>query len=317
MDTDDTAATPPATEPARLSLPDRLADSAFRLLIGAARALPYERRVPLVGWVFAHVIAPAAGYRRRVRDNLALIFPDMPRAEVRRLCRAVPDNIGRGLVELYSPDEFIARVARRPMTGPGLAAVRAARQADRPVILVTGHFGNFNAPRAALVAEGMPLAGLYRPMDNPRFNAHYVDAMTRIAAPLFPRGKRGMAQMLRHLRQGGMLGILVDQRMAHGVPLPFFGHPAHTALSAAELALKFDAALVPIYGIRRANGLDFDVVVEAPVPHSTPEEMTQALNDSLERVVRDHLDQWFWIHRRWAAPHPDHLPQPTRSGPGG
>ena len=57
--------------------------------------------------------------------------------------------------------------------------------------------------------------------------------------------------------------------------------------------------MVPTYGIRRANGLDFDVVIEEPIPHGNPEAMTQALNDSLEALVRQYMDQWFWIHRRW------------------
>jgi KDO2-lipid IV(A) lauroyltransferase len=105
--------------------------------------------------------------------------------------------------------------------------------------------------------------------------------------------------MVRHLRSGGMLGMLIDQHMGHGAPLTFFGKTALTALSAADLALKYDALLVPTYGIRGPDGLSFTIVVEAPIPAGTPEAMTQALNDSLEALVRRHMDQWFWIHRRW------------------
>ncbi|MEY8842491.1 lauroyl acyltransferase, partial [Cribrihabitans sp. XS_ASV171] len=55
----------------------------------------------------------------------------------------------------------------------------------------------------------------------------------------------------------------------------------------------------PCYAIRQANGVDFDIRVHAPVPHSDPETMTQYINDDLEDVVRQHMGQWFWIHRRW------------------
>ena len=96
-----------------------------------------------------------------------------------------------------------------------------------------------------------------------------------------------------------MLGMLVDQHMRHGEELTFFGQEALTALSAAELALKYDALLIPTYAVRRADGLSFDIIVEAPIAQGSPEEMTQALNDSLEALVRQHIDQWFWIHRRW------------------
>ncbi len=271
----------------------------LRSLIAALLILPYRWRVPLCGWVMARVIAPVAGYDRRVRDNLALILPDLPMAEVRRLSVRVPDNVGRTLIEIYSGAEFVARTTATPLTGPGVAALDAAHAAGRPVILVTGHFGNYDASRAALIARGFRVGALYRPMRDAQFNAHYLNAISGIGTPVFPRGRQGLGQMVRFLRGGGMLGMLIDQHMGHGAALTFFGHPAKTALSAAELALKYDALVVPTYGLRRPDGLTFDIIIEAPIPHGTPEAMTQALNDSLEALVRQHLDQWFWIHRRW------------------
>ncbi len=279
-----------------------LEDRALRLLFAGLLALPYRWRVPLCGWVMSRVIAPLAGYDKRVRDNLALILPDLPAAEVRRLMRKVPDNVGRTVIEIYSGQEFIDRAVTHPLNGPGLAPLDKAHAEGRPVVLVTGHFGNYEASRAALIARGYPIGGLYRPMNNAFFNEHYVRAMETIGKPLFPRGKRGLGEMVRHLRKGGMLGMLIDLHMREGVALQFFGHEAMTALSAADLALKYDALLVPVYAIRAENGLDFEIQIDAPIPHGTAGEMTQALNDSLEAVVRKHLDQWFWIHRRWRAP---------------
>ena len=105
--------------------------------------------------------------------------------------------------------------------------------------------------------------------------------------------------MLRFLRGGGMLGLVIDQYMEHGVPLDFLGKPAPTALSAAEIALKYNAVMVPGYAIRQPDGLSFHVHLEAPVPHTDAVTMTQALNDSLSEQVRAHMDQWFWLHQRW------------------
>lgn len=276
-----------------------LQDRALRGLIRVLLCLPYRWRVPLCGWVLSRVIAPVAGYRQRIRDNLALVLPGLPEAEVARILRAVPDNVGRTVIEIYSGAEFIAHAVRHPLTGGGVAALEDAHKAGRPVILVTGHFGNYDASRAALIARGYRVGALYMPMGNRYFNEHYVQAISGIGTPLFPRGRTGLAAMVRHLRSGGMLGMLVDQHMGHGEQLSFFGRPAMTALSAAELALKYDALLVPTYAVRQADGLSFDIIVEQPIPEGTPEAMTQALNDSLEALVRQHLDQWFWIHRRW------------------
>ncbi|MBI1217362.1 MAG: lauroyl acyltransferase [Rhodobacteraceae bacterium] len=285
----------------RYSAANWLQDRMIRLMVGALLLLPYRWRVPLSGWLVAHLVAPLAGYRKRVRANLALVRPDLPAAEVRRLARAVPDNLGRTLIEFYSGRDFVARVTREPPSGPGLAALDAAHREGRPVLLVTGHFGNYDASRAALIARGYRVGGLYRPMDNGWFNDHYVAAISAIGKPLFPRGRRGLGDMVRFLRSGGMLGLVIDQHMSRGARLTFFGREALTSLSAAELALKYNALVIPTYGIRRPNGIDFDIVVEAPIPHGTPEAMTQALNDSLEAHVRENMGQWLWIHRRWKA----------------
>ncbi len=281
------------------SLRDKAISLGARALIGVACALPYRWRVPMVGWVVSRWVAPLAGWRKRIRDNLALTFPDMPQAEVERMVRAVPDNVGRTLIEMYSGAEFVARATRRPPEGPGLAHLDRAHAEGRPVVVVSGHIGNYDAGRAALIARGFRFGGLYSPMHNRFFNDHYVAAISAIGTPLFPRGREGLAGMVRFLRAGGMLGMVIDQHMGHGEDLTFLGQTARTALSAAELALKYDALLVPSYAIRLPNGLDFKVVVEAPIPAGTPEEMTQALNDSLDAMVRAHMDQWLWIHQRW------------------
>ena len=105
--------------------------------------------------------------------------------------------------------------------------------------------------------------------------------------------------MVRHVKSGGVLGILTDLHAPGQPKLSFFGQPARTSTITAELALKYDAALIPVYARRKENGLDFEIIVQDPIPHTDPATMAQAVNDGLETLVRDHMDQWFWIHRRW------------------
>lgn len=288
-----------ARETPRGTAAQYLQNRVLRGLIGAARLLPYRVRVPAMGWLASRVIAPLAGWRRRIRANLAHVRPDLPEAEVARLTRAVPDNVGRTLIELYSGAEFVARARAAPVTGPGLPALDAARAAGRPVILVTGHFGNYDAARAALIARGHNMGALYRRMSNPWFNEHYVRTITAIGEPMFEQGRKGMSQMVRHVRGGGVLGILTDLNAYGGARLDYFGKPALTSLVTAELALKYDAALIPVYSIRQPDGLSFEIRLLDEIPHSDPETMTQAVNDGLEALVREHMEQWFWIHRRW------------------
>ncbi|MFV0384165.1 lysophospholipid acyltransferase family protein [Paracoccus sp. (in: a-proteobacteria)] len=291
---------PPKDRASHPPLRDRLGNAGFLAVIWLARQLPYRRRLPAAGWFFAHVLAPLAGWRKRIRANLALARPELQQAEVERLVRAVPDNIGRSMIETYSGEDFV-RWTHKTATieGPGLPALERAFAEKRPVVLACAHIGNYDAMRAAMVGRGWPFGGLYRPMNNVAFNEHYTTAITSISEPLFPRGRRGLAAMLRHLRDGGWLAIAIDQADRHGEPLQFFGRPARTSLTAAELALRHDALLLQAAAIRQPDGLTFRIHVDEPVAHSQPAEMMQTLNDRLEALIRQHMGQWLWVHRRW------------------
>lgn len=282
-----------------IGIRDRAIDLSARTLLGSALMLPYRWRVPLFGWAASAIVAPIAGWRKRVRDNLALALPDLPVSEVRRLERVVANNVGRTLIEIYSGDDFVARARTSPIDGPGLESMRAARAAGRPMVLATAHMGNYDAVRGKLSREGYDIGALYRPMDNRAFNGHYVRAISAIATPVFPTDGNGIRGLVRHLSQGGVMGIVVDVASTRAPVLEFFGHPAHTPLSAAEWALKYDAPMIPIFGLRQPDGLSFRIHVGAPIEPGTPEEMMQRYNDALEVLVRADPGQWFWIHRRW------------------
>ncbi|MDF1873436.1 lysophospholipid acyltransferase family protein [Vannielia sp.] len=285
--------------PATGSPADWLVNKALRGFIGAARVLPYGARIPTFGKITRHFIAPLAGYDKRAQKNLAMVWPDMPAPARRALAARVCENAGRVLMENYSNPAFFARAANFPLSGPGLPALEEARASGRAVIGVTGHFGNYEAARAALNTRGFHFGGLYRPMTNGFFNQHYVQTMEAVGRPVFPQGRRGTMAFIRHLKAGGMLIILHDVHAWRGTPISFMGHTAKTATSAAEMALRYDALMLPLYGTRVDGGLDYRVEVEAPIPHSDAVTMTQTATRSLEARIEDNPDQWFWIHRRW------------------
>ncbi len=276
-----------------------LINLAARGLIGLALALPYGWRVGFVGWLMRRVIGPVAGYSARARDNLALIWPDLTQAKRSAIAAASLDNAGRTLIENYSTRDFLARARAIEPTGPGYAALIEARNEGRPVILVSGHFGNYEAARASLVARGFVIGGLYRNLSNIYFNAHYVKTMQAFGGPVFPQGRAGTAGFVRHLKAGGQLVLLFDQDVPGAPVLPFLGQQARTATSAADLALRLKADLIPFFATRQSDGLGFDVTLDAAVPHGAPEAMMLAVTQALEARIRANPGQWFWIHRRW------------------
>ena len=273
-----------------------------RAFIGAALALPYSWRVPFMGLMVSRIIGPAAGFMRRAEKHVAFILPHLPHAEHRRIARASLDNLGRTLIENYSTKALLNRHKGARIDGPGLAALQEATDKGQAVILVSGHFGNYEAPRAALLGAGFDVGGLYRDMANPYFNAHYVRTMHDLGGPMFAQGRKGTAGFVRHLKSGGQAVILVDQHVLRAPVFDFLGHPAHTSTSAADLALRYNTLVIPFFGIRRADGLTFDLILDAPIPHSDAGTMTQAINDSIGARIRAHPEQWLWVARRWRAP---------------
>lgn len=279
-----------------------LTNLALSAALNFPRLLPYRWRLSVMGWLAARVIGPVAKYDKRIRDNLALTCPDLPATETDTLARRVLHNTGRFLAEMWSGDALFERMKNTSLAGPGVATLMDAKTSAKPIIAITGHFGNYDAARAVLLHSGFEIGGLYRPMSNAYFNASYRKRMEGFAGKAFEQSHRGMARMIRHLREGGVLAILLDQREDQGAQLSFFGKPAMTTLALAEMALKYDALFVPVFAVRKDNGLDFDVIVEDPIPHTDAATMMQVFNDRLEARIRSNMDQYFWIHNRWKLP---------------
>ncbi|WP_170428145.1 lysophospholipid acyltransferase family protein [Ruegeria arenilitoris] len=268
-------------------------------VIGAMRLLPYEARLATMGAI-ARGLSPLIGFTKRVRSNLKLTCPDLPEDEVKRICRAVPDNAGRAIMEHFSPEGFTERQRNAKVSGSGVAAFDAAIAEGRPIMMITAHFGHYLAARIALQERsGQPIGCLYRRMANPYFNDMYVEAFYKTGSPMFEQGRRGMVEMVRSLKKSEIIAIVSDLHAHGGEELTFFGKPAVTSVLNAELAMKYNAVLIPCYAVRQPNGVDFEIVLHDPVPHTDPKTMTQFTNDDLEAMVKKHMGQWFWIHRRW------------------
>lgn len=288
-----------ASSPPAPSRNDRAQNAVLSGVIGAAMALPYRARVPLMGAFVRGTIGPLTGYRRRAAANVARVWPELDSAARRRIARDCLDNAGRTLIENYSWAEFGHRLAATQPRGPGLAAVAEAQAAGQPVLFVTGHFGNYEAPRQVLARMGYSIGGLYRPAANALFNEHYARTMTETSGPVFESGHAGTMAFARHLKRGGMGTILFDVRDTRGDALPFLGKPALTSLGAATIALRTGALVVPYFGTRLANGLDFAVDIEAPIAPAGEQAMTLAMNARLEARIAADPGQWFWVHDRW------------------
>lgn len=225
-------------------------------------------------------------------------------AAAARIARASFENIGRTLAEFALAagriDELLARFELE-----GLERLHAALAAGRGVLVVSGHCGNWELSGARLARE-VPLTSIARAMSNPLVEAT-VTGQRRAAGVRTVDSSDAAREVLRILRRGEAVGVLLDQNASRGerVFVNFLGRPAATNFGLAMLALKSGAPVVPAFSARDAAGRHHGWIGE-PIPPATEGERgsrigvtTARYTAAIETWVRNHPDQWFWVHDRW------------------
>ncbi len=262
-----------------------------------------------LGGALARAVGPWLPVSRVAEANLRAALPGLDAAGRRRVVRGVWDNLGRTVGEL----PHVGALREGPGPGPGwemqgAEILQAARAAGGPVIFVSGHIGNWEVMPPAVARHGLPFASLYRAASNPAVDAAVVALRRRALGaevPMFPKGSTGARAALAHLRSGGHLGVLMDQKMNDGIAARFFGRDAMTAPALAAMALRYRCRVIPGH-VQRLGPARFRLVVEPPMalPDSGDRQadilaLTQAVNDMLERWIAARPESWLWLHRRW------------------
>ena len=262
-----------------------------------------------VGGAIARTIGPLLPASRIADINLQMALPELDSTARRRVIRGVWDNLGRTLGEL----PHLGRLVKDAPTGPawrmeGVENFEAIAASGGPAIFVTGHFGNWEMLPPAAAHFGSPLSSFFRPADNRAIDVIIAELRARAGGgdvSYFAKGREGAVQALIHLRRGGFLGVLFDQKMNDGIEARLFGRPSMTAPAAARLALRLGCPVIPIY-VCRDGPARLCVVCEPALTHPQTGDkaadilaLTQAMNDRLEAWVRARPEAWLWLHRRW------------------
>jgi KDO2-lipid IV(A) lauroyltransferase len=269
--------------------------------LSISRGRAFDRRSRALGALVGLVVRYFPIARRRVDRELRRVYPDMPRSERMDLCHKMGRNMGRTLFEILHCTEFQTLHERNIVSGPGLATLQQARAAGKGAIIVSGHFGQWEAIRSTLKARGMETGAVYRPQTNRHYERRLFAGIEAGGKPILATGKIGTRALVRHIREGGFIAILLDEKYTDGARLPFLGHPALTSLAAAQLALKYDLPMVPAFGTRTGDGTQFNVEFDAAIAPSDSLTMTQTFNDNLSDRILNDPDQWYWMLHRWKS----------------
>lgn len=276
-----------------------------RALFALLRALGPSRASDLGGWV-GRTLGPRLPVSRVAEVNLRIAFPDRDAGWRRATVRATWDNLGRVGGELPVLPALMDRADAIEVEG--LAHFQAMAEAGGPAILFSGHFANWEVLLPAAARHGVAAGVVYRAIGNPLIDRMLMairsDAMGGQALML-PKGAAGARETLAHLRRGGVVGMLMDQKMNDGIPALLFGRAAMTAPALAHLALRFRCPVIPARA-ERLGPARFRIVVEKPLAlpdtgdrHADIAALTQAVNDTLERWIRARPGEWLWLHRRF------------------
>jgi len=283
-----------------------LAWLAVKAAVGFFRMLP--RRAALAAGSGIGRLAPYLDRRdyRLAVEHLRIAFGnEKSEEEIRRLARETFRHVAMNFVDvarlgIMSPEEI-----ERVCVPHGIDRLRNAIEQGNGVIGLTSHTGCWELLGAYIAVIGVPIAVIARKLYDPRLEELLVETRVHGGMKNISRG-HDTRDIIRSLREGYLLGVLIDQDMkVKGEFVDFFGRPAHTATAPAQLSLRYGAPILPVL-TWRDDGHRHHVCIGEPVEiEATGDrerdvvELTARCSRVIEEFIREHPEQWVWFHRRW------------------
>ncbi|MFN3834503.1 MAG: lysophospholipid acyltransferase family protein [Glycocaulis sp.] len=293
-------------KPALQNLSWRAESALFNGYEGLMRALGLERASDTGAAVMGR-IGPKLSPHRIARRNMELIFPDASAREIDGLLTAMWDNLGRVAGEIPHLGKLDLTGKGEHVRVEGLDILRAIQREERPILLFGGHFANWEVLVGTVATQVPGCCLVYRHVNNPHIDAKLRARRAAMGGSIFaPKGDAGARIILKSMQETRPVAMMVDQKMNDGIEAPFFGLPAMCASGGARMALRHDAAMIPM-SIARTQGPNFVVRIHEPLAkpqaverNAAVTEIMTAMNRFIEARILATPAQWFWVHRRFA-----------------
>jgi KDO2-lipid IV(A) lauroyltransferase len=282
-----------------------------RAILGVLRLLPFSMARAL-GRALGR-FGQALGIRRTVVERqIAGAFPELDREGVRALVRGAYEHFGEVLIE----SALIPKLGRQGVldlfeSADGFEAIEAARDAGNGIILITGHFGNWEMAGAYVAARGVYTEGIVRRLNNPLFDRFVSRTRTSWGMNVV-YDQDAVRRTPRAFREGHAMCFVADQGVLGlaSTFVPFFGRPAKTPRGPAVFAMKYRLPTFFVAAVRMPGGRYRCIITPVEIPDTGDREadvdtLVARYTAILESWVREYPAQYFWHHRRWKRQPPD------------
>lgn len=258
-----------------------------------------------IGGAVGRVIGPYLPRSKVAQKNLKCSMPELDDKQIDQIIVDMWENLGRVFTEFPHMAKLDKESLNKVLTVEGLEHLEKIRNINKGSIIVTGHLANWEIGSKALAVYDFLANGVYRKGNNPVLDRIIQQIRNHYQTNAIPKGKAGARLLVQSIKQGGRVGVLIDQKMDDGIPVKFFGRDAMTATAIAKLALKFDCPLVPVRVVRVQAHYQ-KLIIYPPLEitktgdrEADTKNIMATINSILEEWIREYPSQWIWIHNRW------------------
>ncbi|MEM6603753.1 MAG: lysophospholipid acyltransferase family protein [Pseudomonadota bacterium] len=273
------------------------------LILYPLKIFGYKNNIRIYRAIFGF-LARLDPFRKRATANLKMVYPTLNADKLNKIAIECWQNLGNVAVDFSYCRALYHRTDFYKIEGQDI--LKRLQEQNQNAIFFSGHIATWEIFRIAAHHSGTDCAMIYRAFNNPLFDMLARYNMDYGFAPVFQKGSKGVKNMMRYLKNNGNILILTDQYFSKGLDIPFFGRNAKTAPSAAEISLKYNLPLVPVF-VRRDGLGKFIISIHNPLEinkaNTTKDQqvtlLLEKMNKTLEKHIQSYPEQWFWLHRRW------------------
>ena len=248
------------------------------------------------------IIGPLFRSKNLIHSNIKKAIPNSNYEELNKITKLMWNNYGRIFAEYMFIKEFRLGKLKSKIKIEGQEILDDIKKNNKQVVFISGHFSNFELMAMHLENSGIRLSAIYRPLNNTFLNKIMERIRKKyICKNLIKKGIGGLKKLIDLKKNNYSTALMIDQRVSEGIKSNFFNNEALTTTIPAQLVKKFKIPIVPIF-IERINDVNFKITINKPInfPNETSiKNITDKLNQILEKMIISKPEQWIWSHNRW------------------